>query len=160
MSHLFQVKPSKASSSTALRTGIDSMIPSTINLKIGAQVMLLRNRISSSDGPTTANEAVGYISVSDDDSDVQDGGVVVRSTEKKARTRGGQQSSSSQQLVNGSRGKVIAFTDSARNPGLKVPTVLFDNGVVATIGPMEYSMKGPAGDGEILRYQIPLKLAW
>ena len=43
---------------------------------------------------------------------------------------------------------------------LIVPTVMFDNGVVTTIGPTEYLFKGPAGDGECLRLQIPLKLAW
>jgi hypothetical protein len=41
-----------------------------------------------------------------------------------------------------------------------LPSVLFDNGVTATIGPVEYDYKGPGGDGEILRLQIPLKLAW
>lgn len=44
--------------------------------------------------------------------------------------------------------------------GLMVPTVQFDNGVTTTIGPVEYSYKGPGGDGEILRLQVPLKLAW
>ncbi len=36
----------------------------------------------------------------------------------------------------------------------------FDNGVITTIGPVEYTYKGPGGDGEILRLQVPLKLAW
>ena len=41
-----------------------------------------------------------------------------------------------------------------------MPTVQFDNGVNTTIGPVEYVYKGPGGDGEIVRYQVPLKLAW
>lgn len=41
-----------------------------------------------------------------------------------------------------------------------VPTVRFDNGLTTTIGPVEYSYKGPGGDGELIRQQIPLKLAW
>lgn len=41
-----------------------------------------------------------------------------------------------------------------------IPTVQFDNGVVASIGPVEYEYRAPNGDGEIVRQQIPLKLAW
>lgn len=93
-------------------------IPNKINLKVGAQVMLLRNRLNSGS------------------------------------------SSSSTDLVNGSRGVVVAFVDSHSKSGDLLPVVKFDNGQVVTVGPADYAQKGPAGDGELIRYQVPLKLAW
>jgi hypothetical protein len=75
-------------------------------------------------------------------------------------TFGGNIKSTGPSLVNGSRGKVVAFTESIARPGMLIPTVLFDNGMETTIGPVEYVIKGPNGDGEKIRYQVPLKLAW
>lgn len=40
--------------------------------------------------------------------------------------------------------------------GMNIPTVQFDNGLVTTIGPVEYEYKG--NDGCIVRSQVPLKL--
>jgi ATP-dependent exoDNAse (exonuclease V) alpha subunit len=28
------------------------------------------------------------------------------------------------------------------------------------VGPVEFSQKGPGGEGELIRHQVPLKLAW
>jgi ATP-dependent DNA helicase PIF1 len=94
-------------------------IPDKINLKVGAQVMLLRNRLNS-----------------------------------------GSSSSTSTDLVNGSRGVVVAFVDSHSKSKDLLPVVKFDNGHVLTVGPVDYTQKGPNGDGELIRYQVPLKLAW
>ena len=41
-----------------------------------------------------------------------------------------------------------------------VPTVEFDNGIVTTVGPVDYPYKVPNTDSVIVRNQVPLKLAW
>jgi hypothetical protein len=61
--------------------------------------------------------------------------------------------------VNGSRGKIIAFSESVGMPGMLVPTVRFDNGVTITVGHAEFTYR-INGLGSIARSQIPLKLAW
>lgn len=119
---MWLTKPTQSSSTTAIRNGIENVIPEKINLKIGAQVMLLRNRCKSN-----------YAS----------GGKI-----------------SSVGLVNGSRGKIIDFVESVVQEGMLVPLVQFDNGLVTTIGTVSFSFKGPNGDGELVRSQVPLKLAW
>jgi hypothetical protein len=115
-------KPSRAAVQTHLKTSIGNQIPEKIDLKVGAQVMLLRNR--------------------------------------SRMTFGGQIRLTGPSLVNGSRGKVIGFTESVQRPGMMVPTVEFDNGMVTTIGPVEFTTKTSDGEGEIVRSQVPLKLAW
>lgn len=114
--------PSKSSMTTMFKEGVEKIIPEKIDLKVGAQVMLLRNR--------------------------------------SRMTYGGTIKATGPSLVNGSRGRIIGFTESVARPGMMVPTVQFDNGMITTIGPVEYIYKGPGGDGELVRYQVPLKLAW
>ena len=43
--------------------------------------------------------------------------------------------------------------------GLFVPTVRFDNGLVVTVGQVDFDYK-ISGLGTVVRRQIPLKLAW
>jgi ATP-dependent DNA helicase PIF1 len=76
------------------------------------------------------------------------------------RLNSGYSSSTSTDLVNGSRGVVVAFVESHTKSGDLLPVVKFDNGQVVTVGPADYSQKGPGGDGELIRLQVPLKLAW
>lgn len=114
--------PTKVSVQDLILAGIENTIPEKIDLKIGSQVMLLRNR--------------------------------------SRMTYGGVIKQTGPSLVNGSRGKIVGFSESVLKPGFLVPTVLFDNGMVVTIGPVEYSYKIPGLEGEIVRQQIPLKLAW
>ncbi len=118
----WKIPPAKESMKTFLRTMIENIIPEKIEMKVGAQVMLLRNR--------------------------------------SRMTYGGVMKYTGPSLVNGSRGKIIGFSESIVRPGSMVPTVLFDNGLVTTIGPVEYEYKSPDGEGIIVRSQIPLKLAW
>lgn len=92
-------------------------IPQSIQLKVGAQVMLVRNRGDSSSKGTSA-------------------------------------------LVNGSRGVVTGFVESASAFGGLVPRVCFDNGMEIVVGPAEYVTHGAGGDGQHVRMQVPLKLAW
>mmetsp|Transcript_16852 Transcript_16852/g.37415 ORF Transcript_16852/g.37415 Transcript_16852/m.37415 type:complete len:625 (+) Transcript_16852:202-2076(+) len=115
----WKTKPSKPGMTAFFRKALDAQVPEMLELKLGAQVMLLRNRARSYALP-----------------------------------------SSGPSLVNGSRGKVIGFSESVQCPGMQVPTVQFDNGLTTTIGPVEYFYRAPGGDGEIIRYQVPLKLAW
>jgi len=75
-------KPSKPSMAAFFRTALNNLIPEEVQLKVGAQVMLTRNR---SKGPF--------------------GGFLAS------------QQSSGPSLVNGSRGKVLAFTQSVLKPG-------------------------------------------
>jgi len=91
-------------------------IPATIQLKVGAQVMLMRNRVAEGRGSKT--------------------------------------------LVNGSRGVVTGFVESAAVGGGLVPRVCFDNGQEVIVGPVEYVTRSPSGDGQLVRMQVPLKLAW
>ena len=91
----------------------DKTIPAEIELKVGAQVMLTRNR------PQHSKTSV----------------------------------------MNGSRGIIVGFAESLNGPGL-VPRVKFDNGENLLIGPVEFKLKGPGGDGLMIRMQVPLKLAW
>jgi ATP-dependent DNA helicase PIF1 len=116
----YKVVPTKTVPFSYYSEKLDGLIPSKIDLKIGAQVMLLRNRLD--------------------------------------RAPGGSMQSSS--LVNGSRGQVVGFSESILAKGMMVPTVQFDNGLVATIGPVEYVYKIPNSDGVIVRFQVPIKLAW
>ena len=102
-------------------------IPQTIKLKIGAQVMLLRNRSSSSSSNSNSNN---------------------------------NENNKTSPLVNGSRGVVTGFVESTSAVGGLVPRVCFDNGQEVVIGPVEYVTKGAGGDGQHVRMQIPLKLAW
>lgn len=119
---VWKIKPSKEFLQTSILKNIENVIPEKIDLKIGAQVMLLRNR--------------------------------------SRMTYGGAIQATGPSLVNGSRGKVVGFSESVVHSGVMVPTVAFDNGMIVTIGPVEYSYSGPGGDGKLIRYQIPLKLAW
>ena len=118
----WKIPPSKENMGAFLKTMIENIIPGKIEMKVGAQVMLLRNR-----SRMTFGGAIKYTGPS---------------------------------LVNGSRGKIIAFSESILKPGLLLPTVQFDNGLVTTIGPVEYEYKSPSDNGTIVRSQIPLKLAW
>ena len=122
-------KPMQSGTSTYFRSALDNMIPETIEMKVGAQVMLLRNRSKMTYSAGGLTGGAGW-------------------------------STASSALVNGSRGKVVSFTESVLRPGTMVPTVQFDNGMTVTIGPVEYTYRGPGGDGEMVRSQIPLKLAW
>ncbi|RYH28624.1 hypothetical protein EON65_11490 [archaeon] len=119
---MWKIKPTKATDSQILREGVENLIPESIDLKLGAQVMLLRNR--------------------------------------SRMTYGGIVKTSSTSLVNGSRGRIVAFTESVQRPGMLIPTVLFDNGMKTIIGPVEYEYKIPKVEGSIVRIQVPLKLAW
>lgn len=114
--------PAKSSMVAMFKDGVEKLIPEKIDLKIGAQVMLLRNR--------------------------------------SRMTYGGTIKATGPSLVNGSRGRIVDFTESVARPGLMIPTVQFDNGMVTTIGPVEYVYKSPGGEGELVRFQVPLKLAW
>eukprot|EP00605_Chrysophyceae_sp_TOSAG23-4_P000051 GSChrysophyteH1.ASY1.ANO1.53.1 assembled CDS len=111
-------RPSDSSTKRLILDTANRSIPSTIQLKIGAQVMLVRNRNS-------------------------EGGAKFSST-----------------LVNGSRGVVSGFVQSASSFGGLVPKVCFDNGQEIVVGPVEYISRGPGGDGQHVRMQVPLKLAW
>ena len=113
---LWKTNPSGGSmSKTSILGMADKVVPKTVDLKLGAQVMLTRNRPGSS-------------------------------------------------FMNGSRGVVVGFIESASGVvfGLpKVqPKVRFDNGQEIVITPVEYTVQGPGGDGELIRLQVPLKLAW
>lgn len=119
---MWKVLPSKKILEEFLIEGVEQMIPKEIRLKVGAQVMLLRNR--------------------------------------SRMTYGGAIQATGPSLVNGSRGKIVAFSESVLHPGMMLPTIMFDNGMTVTIGPVEYEYKGPQGDGKIIRQQVPLKLAW
>lgn len=64
-------------------------------------------------------------------------------------------------LVNGQRGVVIRYGPAEKNgDGPDVPIVRFDSGAVVAISPVEWEVPDPNGEGLLLRYQIPLKLAW
>ncbi len=115
-----QVPSDGTSGKRAILEIANRSIPTTIQLKVGAQVMLLRNR-----------NAEG------------------RSGSKRSTT-----------LVNGSRGVVTGFVESATVAGGLVPRVCFDNGQEIIVGPVEYITKSPSGDGQLIRMQVPLKLAW
>lgn len=119
---MWKIKPLKATDTRLLREGVENLIPESIDLKVGAQVMLLRNR--------------------------------------SRMTYGGVVKTGSTSLVNGSRGRIVAFTESVQRPGMLIPTVLFDNGMKTTIGPVEYAYRIPKVEGSIVRFQVPLKLAW
>eukprot|EP00981_Chlorochromonas_danica_P000606 scaffold139_cov260-Ochromonas_danica.AAC.3 len=118
----WRTKPKRVADERLLQDGINNVAPDVIELKVGAQVMLLRNR--------------------------------------SRRTFGGVVKPLGLSLVNGSRGKIVSFSESIQRPGLMIPTVLFDNGMRTSIGPVEYEYHIPGIEGSIVRYQVPLKLAW
>jgi ATP-dependent DNA helicase PIF1 len=109
----------------------NKMIPEYVELKIGAQVMLLRNR------------GRGLKKKHEDDNN-----------------------SSEKDLVNGSRGVVISFKESHLGYNL-IPVVRFDNGQTTTVGMTDFEIYGTPNPSKkskpeyrLVRYQIPLKLAW
>jgi ATP-dependent DNA helicase PIF1 len=112
----FLVAPSQPYLKKYLLEQMDKIIPKSFPLKVGAQVILLRNKLSFD------------------------------STKGKT-------------LVNGSRGVIIRFTRLVGETAL-IPVVRFDNGQIKTIKAVEWTLKGPNGDGTLVRLQIPLKLAW
>lgn len=109
----------------ALQETVEKSVPSKIDLKIGAQVMLIRNRVED------------FRRSKDDDSSA--------ATQLK--------------LVNGSRGRVVGFVDSQEGKGL-VPIVRFDCGREEVVGKVEFEVQSLGGEGTLVRYQVPLKLAW
>lgn len=117
----WKIKPTNKKIGDYLLQAMERVIPLKIDLKIGAQVMLLRNRSRG--------------------------------------TYSGQIRLTGPSLVNGSRGKIIGFTESILHPGKRIPMVEFDNGMVTAIGPVDYSIRVPH-NGELIRTQVPLKLAW
>lgn len=150
----WRTKPSKKAMEPLFRAALDSMIAEEIELKVGAQVMLLRNRSKgqyggSVLGPSLVNGSRGKI-LALVESVLKPGKnnpyVVVRTVLLFSPC-----------LLSF---RVSLFRSFARHTGLILPSVRFDNGVTATIGPVEYIYKGPGGDGEIVRFQVPLKLAW
>ena len=76
------IKPSKASLNPYFRNALDNIISEEISLKVGAQVMLLRNRNKGQYSSMIANSGSGP------------------------------------SLVNGSRGKVVGFSESVLKPGI------------------------------------------
>lgn len=102
--------PSTAVLKKSILESISKSVPVSLELKVGAQVILLRN------------------------------------AEKKAPGKSG--------LVNGSRGVVMGFDSDG------LPKVRFDSGEVQIVPRVEHELVGLGGDGEVIRKQIPLKLAW
>ena len=119
---VWQEMPSVSSMKRTITDNVDRAIPESIHLKVGAQVMLLRNRSSNPDDTSNVGRSLG--------------------------------------LVNGSRGVITGFVRSSSAAGGLVPRVCFDNGQEVIIGPVEYFSSGPGGDGQLVRTQVPLKLAW
>ena len=112
---LWKTNPSGGSvSKKSILVMVDKVVPKTVELKLGAQVMLTRNRPGSS-------------------------------------------------FMNGSRGVVVGFVEATSGvvfAGGSLPKVRFDNGQEIVITPVEYTVQGSGGDGELIRLQVPLKLAW
>ena len=100
---------------TQIIQNLEKQIPAFIDLKVGAQVMLLRNR-----NP-------GKIS-------------------------------SGLSLVNGSRGIIKKFVGSEGQrqtpPSKLLPLVEFDNGMIVTVGPVEYNFLIPGTKETVVRYQV------
>ena len=119
---VWQEMPSVSSMKRTITDNVDRAIPESIHLKVGAQVMLLRNRSNNPDDTSNVGRSLG--------------------------------------LVNGSRGVITGFVRSSSAAGGLVPRVCFDNGQEVIIGPVEYFSSGPGGDGQLVRSQVPLKLAW
>ena len=118
---VWQEQPSVSSMKRTITDNVDRAIPDSIQLKVGAQVMLLRNRSNNPDEYSAGRGSA---------------------------------------LVNGSRGVITGFVRSSSAGGGLVPRVCFDNGQEVIIGPVEYFSGGPGGDGQLVRSQVPLKLAW
>ena len=119
---VWQELPSVSSMKRTITDNVNRAIPDSIRLKVGAQVMLLRNRSNNPDDSSSAGRSLG--------------------------------------LVNGSRGVITGFVRSSSASGGLVPRVCFDNGQEVIVGPAEYFSSGPGGDGQLVRSQVPLKLAW
>ena len=58
----WKVKPAKSSSVQPLIAGVENMIPEKIELKVGAQVMLLRNRSKMTYGGYSGRSNIHYVS--------------------------------------------------------------------------------------------------
>ena len=113
---------------------MNQLVPKVVELKIGAQVMLLRNYYAKNGNsrgrPELANGSRGIVIGFD------------------------MMSSSSS---SGSPGAAASSEDAAM-----VPIVRFDNGKVLAVHPAEHTYQevGKKATGSLVRRQIPLKLAW
>jgi hypothetical protein len=113
---------------------MNQLVPRTVELKVGAQVMLLRNYYGKSGNsrgrPELANGSRG---------------IVVRFD-----------------VVPTSSSSGVLVSSSSDVGTITVPVVRFDNGQVLAVHPVEhiYQEMGKKTSGSLIRRQIPLKLAW
>lgn len=123
-------------STAAKRNGLievlDKIIPPAMSLKVGAQVMLTRNRAAR-----VKNSETGSYTASTSSLVNGSRGIVVAFR------------------------RVETLNDMyITNSVTRLPIVKFDNGDVITVEPIEFALTGPNGEIVAVRKQVPLKLAW
>jgi hypothetical protein len=130
----WRIRASSAASKKEMTESMDRMVPKTFELKIGAQVMLLRNRYDIPSNSTSSSGARPELANGSR-------GVVIKMLRVSMKGR--------------SSGSEIA------SDTMVIPVVKFDSGQVLEVYPVETLHQEPGKKGGLLaRKQIPLKLAW
>jgi hypothetical protein len=129
----WRIRASSAASKKEMTESMDRMVPKTFELKVGAQVMLLRNRY---DIPSNSTSMAAKPELANGSR-----GVVIKMLRVSTKGRS-------------SGSDVVSDT-------VVIPVVKFDSGQVLEVHPVETLHQEPGKKGGLLaRKQIPLKLAW
>jgi hypothetical protein len=129
---LWKIDPLQLLYKKRLKEIAEKVAPASVQLKRGAQVMLLRNRVND----------------------------VIRYNKKLEKLGDDFISNIKRPLVNGSRGIVVGFVASKKDESELIPMVRFDDGQLLAVGKIEHEIHSPDGKGLLIRNQVPLKLAW
>lgn len=129
----WRIRASTAQSKKEMTESMDRMVPNSFELKVGAQVMLLRNRYDAPSSAASSSSAKPELANGSR-------GVVIKMLRVPAKSRLGGSEMMSETIV---------------------PVVKFDSGQVLEVYPVETLHQEPGKKGGLLaRKQIPLKLAW
>ena len=138
-----------------LQEAANAKVPFDLTLKVGAQIVLLRN-LRSDLVNGSRGKIIGWQDISVEFS---------KNINKRQKTTTDSSSSTSNEYEilwsgrdNQPNGRLLQMLTASSEPVLS-PIIQFSNGRVVTIPPFEFFI-GLGSKGSVIRLQLPLKLAW